>query len=133
MTHDVGQRFLEHAEHRRLLFLAEQGQLAIDADVAAQTRPCAEGDRFPLDGGRQSEMIEGGRPQLSTDSFDGFDADFDQADERLQAVDRLRRDVVLGQGDCRAREFELDGRQRLAELVVELSGRSAARSSSRAV
>jgi len=66
-------------------------------------------------------MIERRRPQLRGQALDHGDANLDQADERLEPIHdgRIETDVFEGRGG--ASELELERRQRLAEIVVELA------------
>src|SRR5262245_47023640 len=66
-------------------------------------------------------MIQCGRPQVRRNPLHRRDADLDQADQRLDAIDRLAIDALLPERSGGPRQFELDGRQRLAELVVQLA------------
>ncbi len=66
-------------------------------------------------------MIQRGGTQIRGDSPDRRDPDLDEADERLQAIDDHRSELLFVDFGAGAAELELDGGQRLAELVVELA------------
>ena len=66
-------------------------------------------------------MIERRRTQLRREALDRLDADLDEPHERLEAIDGVRRDVLARHRLRGSPELELDGRQRLPELVVQLA------------
>ena len=66
-------------------------------------------------------MIQRGRPQVGGDPLHRREADLDQTDQRLDAIDRLTVDPLLPQRARRPRQLELDGGQCLAELIVQLA------------
>ena len=66
-------------------------------------------------------MIERRRPQVRGDALDRRNADVDQPDQRLEAIDGLTVDPIAAQRARRPRQLELDRRQRLPELVVQLA------------
>ncbi len=89
--------------------------------MTPQARPGSERHRLPPDRCRQTQMIQRGGAQIRGDSLHRRDPDLDKADERLQAIDDRRSEVLLLDLRAGAAEFELDGGQRLAELVVQLA------------
>ena len=66
-------------------------------------------------------MIQRSGTQIRGDSLHGRDPDLDEADQRLQAIDDHRSEVLLVDFSAGAAELELDGGKRLAELVVQLA------------
>ena len=66
-------------------------------------------------------MVQCRRPQVCGDPLYRCEADLDQADQRLDAIDRLAIDALLPQRAGGPRQFELDGGQRLAKLVMQLA------------
>ena len=95
---------------------------------AADARPRLELRRFPLNRFLQAEMIEHRRPQIARNLADRLDAHLDQPDQRLQLVDELNARLRLAVAELidQPHELELQARQHLAELVVQLSGDSRA-------
>ena len=69
-------------------------------------------------------MIQYRRPQIARDLSHRLDAHLDQADQRLQLVDELNARLRLGVAQLidQPHEFELEAREHLPELVVELPG-----------
>ena len=66
-------------------------------------------------------MIERGRTQLRRNPLDHRDADVDQPDQRLQAIHHRQGEVLALECVGGASEFELERRQRLAQLVVQFA------------
>src|SRR6185503_9565831 len=67
-------------------------------------------------------MIARRRTQMHRKPLDRLQRDFDQPDERLQPIDRLRSHVIAADGPDGASKIELDRGERLTEFVVELAG-----------
>src|SRR5688500_12952332 len=68
-------------------------------------------------------MIQHGRPKVARDLANRLDADFDQSYRRLEFVDELnaRLRLVVPQLVNQPHELELEAREHLPELVVQLS------------
>ena len=73
-------------------------------------------------------MIEHGRPKVARDLTDRLNADLDQSDQRLQFVDELnaRLRLVLAELVDEPHELQLQAREHLPELVVQLASDSGA-------
>ena len=74
-----------------------------------------------MNGFGQTEVVQRRRPERRRDPFDGGEADVAQPDERLQTIDDVRREVLCGQRLHRAPDVQLQGGERLAQLVMQLS------------
>jgi len=121
VPHGVGQRLLKDPErsgrHRVRDFAVDVG-----VDVNPQTRRRRDPARLVLDRAAQITMVECRRPQIGGDPADHGDPDVDLTHRRLQLVDHVARRLQLLEAPQRRGEIELDPREQLAQLVVQLAG-----------
>src|SRR5262249_36882971 len=87
---------------------------------AVQRRSRAEGRGLPANRSSKTD-IERGRPEVRRQPLDGGDGDVAEANERLKAIDHLQAGLAFTQDRCDARELQFDGRERLAEFIMQLA------------
>ena len=123
VTDDVGQRFLKDAEQRKLPCAIGQTILESPRDATADTCSRLKFRRFPLHRFLQSKVIEHRRPQITRNLANRLDAYFNQSNQRLKLVDELYTwlGFAFAQLIDEPHELQLEARQHLAQLVVELT------------
>src|SRR4051812_38892559 len=118
MARDVGEGLLENAERRASEIVGQR--LAVGRDLYSDLDAGARAEFLPLPLERclESELIEHARPQLRRDAPHRRQSLIDSLDDRRAPCHHL---VTLGQTPLHPRDVELESRQRLAELVVNLA------------
>ena len=76
---------------------------------------------FVLDRAAEIAVVEAGWPQAGRDSPHHRDAQIDLSDGRLHSIDDITGRLELAQAAHCRHEIELDARQKLAELVMQLA------------
>src|SRR5687768_13656168 len=123
MADDVRERLLQNAEYRQLPRAIRHFLCHSPGQPAPNARARFEPGRRPFNRFSQPQMVQYGRSEVARDLANRLDADFDQAYRRLEFIDELntRLGLVVPQLVNQPHEFELEAREHLPELVMQLA------------
>jgi len=116
----VVQGFLQHTEDGRGDGIRRGGAVAVDVEIESDASPRGKLVRLPFDRIGQAELIEDTRPELGDDAPYGDHYIVEPGEQAGAAPRQLRRGLPT-EATLHPRQIELEPRERLTQLVVQLA------------